>query len=195
MEKIFNNLTVSGTYVVMLLLAASAYKAHDSTYICKHSAAFLTESIGVGLGVAIPTAIIGYMRNATVFEIVDVASIAFMTFFIFNILMEMSGYNKPVKNIKSPLPLYIIMILLGVLAFFGIALIQNMDTAFMNVIIQSVTMMIGMILPFFMIRYSHGTASKDLAWMWFAFMLAFFGGNVALQTGGFWTKVFPMRLQ
>lgn len=80
-------------------LAVLALKQGDTSYISKNPKNFLYECMAVGASAAIPTALIAFNRvdktnKSYKSKILNSTIIVFMLFFIFHLLMEMSGVNN-----------------------------------------------------------------------------------------------------
>lgn len=84
---------------IMAGLTALAYKQGDTAFISKNPSSFLSECILVGVSAAIPTLLFAYNRRdkkngLDKSKTLSAMFVAFMLFFIFHVLMELSGMNN-----------------------------------------------------------------------------------------------------
>lgn len=99
---LFNRSVVGIKLGAMALLTGLAYKQGDVSFISKHPRTFLMECIMIGASAAVPSLFMAYTRRdrATGLDeskTITAISLVFMLFFIFHLLMELSGMN----NIES----------------------------------------------------------------------------------------------
>ena len=81
-------------FVIIFTLLILSYTNADNYFVSKHPKAFLSESMFVGATAAVSTILLGLSRGNNLIQLLNGIFIAFLLFFVFNVLMEFSGMNN-----------------------------------------------------------------------------------------------------
>jgi hypothetical protein len=201
----------SKVLIMGMLFILSLVNAYTK-FISSQPRKFLTEAALVGLASAISFAFIGAARGVEVGNMINVSVLAFLVFFVFHILMEMSGFNQgaidPSKlggNMQkqqkalstAPVKLIVVLVLgiLAILALFKRDFTTLGDSLYPLSIVQlgleGVVFGVLNALPTVMIELDRGVKSgKKIATDTGLMAGGFFAGHILLQMGGFYSSAF-----
>jgi succinate-acetate transporter protein len=93
-EQVFEYGVLFSKFALLFSLLVFSFISADISFISQNPRTFLAEAIAVGGLTAVSTAIIAKNRGATGGAMFNACFVAFLVFFIFHILMEMSGVNS-----------------------------------------------------------------------------------------------------
>lgn len=205
--------TILGSKVLImgLLFILSLVNAYTK-FISSQPRKFLVEASLVGLASAISFAFIGALRGVYPVQLINVAVLAFLVFFVFHLFMEMAGFNqgaidpsklggnmqKQQKALTSTPVKAIVITVLGILLV--MALFKRDFTlrgdeferlSPVQLSLEALTFGVLNALPTIMISLDRGAKSgkkiaKDTSMM----AGAFFAGHILLQMGGFYSSAF-----
>jgi hypothetical protein len=201
----------SKVLIMALLFILSLVNAYTK-FISSQPRKFLGEASLVGLMSALAFAFIGASRGVEVGQMINVSVLAFLVFFVFHILMEMSGFNqgaidpsklggKMQKQQKmlstAPVKLIVVVVLsiLAVLALFKRDFTTLGDNLYPLSMLQLGLegVMFGVLnaLPTVMIELDRGVKNgKKIATDTGLMAGGFFVGHILLQMGGFYSSAF-----
>jgi hypothetical protein len=95
-EEFFEYGVLAAKFGLVGSLIGLSYKNADISFITQDPQKFLSESFAVGASTIIPTLLIAYNRlgGSDKTKLFNACFIAFLLFFLFNVLMEFSGINN-----------------------------------------------------------------------------------------------------
>jgi hypothetical protein len=101
-EAIFEGGVLVSKFAMLIGLLVISFINCDVAFLSTHPQSFLGECVMIGMSAVASTALLGSMRGANVGKIIQGMFIAFLVFFIFHLLMEMSGMNNvETRNINK----------------------------------------------------------------------------------------------
>ena len=199
-EKVFEGGVILGKITVILMLIYFAFKNGYVKDVSKAPDYFILESFLIGIGTAIPVIFIGLRRGNGFGSVMSAAFIALLVFFIFNVLMEFSGQNalKAPKELQEEeealfLPVLISASVIGVVLLAIALMVQKFDMCMSEALLESIVFGFFNAVPAVYIAYNRGEKNiGELILNFLKFFFLFMIGCLILQSGGFWSQVFPL---
>ena len=104
--EVFEHGVLASKFALIAGLTALSYHQGDTAFISKDPSSFLTECFLVGASAAIPTVMFAYNRigdnGIDKSKVINGMFLTFMLFFIFHLVMELSGMNnRDTKDITT----------------------------------------------------------------------------------------------
>jgi hypothetical protein len=209
-ENLFNGGILGSKILIMVLLFILSLVNAYTKFITSKPRKFLVEGVLVGLGAALSFLFIAATRGVDALPMFNVSALAFLVFFVFHILMEMSGFNQgaldPSKlggkmqkqqKVLTSKPVMGILVIIGAI----MVVIAAINWDFTNTSdypisplklgLEGLVVAVLNALPTVMIAIDRGEKNaKKIAKDTGIMGAAFFGGHILLQAGGFYSSAF-----
>ena len=207
---VFEHGVLASKFALIAGLTALSYHQGDTAFISKDPSNFLTECFLVGASAAIPTIMFAYNRKGDngidKSKVINGMFLTFMLFFIFHLVMELSGMNnkdttdtttgdeKQQKFISIWKPLGYVAAAIYGMVMIRLALKSKDFTMMRERPLTCLTEMavVGLAnaVPAYQILKHRGAGTKDALKSSIMMGALYSAGYVGLQSGGFFSSIF-----
>lgn len=188
MDKVFTYGGLASKLVILIVLLALAYRNVDTEFVSKNPRFFMTESILTGLAISLPLFLVLHNRGIGFINTLSPLIVSFLLFFVYNVLLEISGQNEASFVDSNKLLKYAAVTSMVVLLLISLVM-HDFTPSFGIIAMETIfTACMGAIVEFWKARnrgHDFGDAGKK-----FLFYFGMFAGfHLVLQFGGVFTKI------
>jgi len=163
-------------------LLIMSYIKSETAFVSQHPGKFITECVLSGLSVALPVFVILYNRGASFMNMLSPAFTIFLLFYMYNVLLEMSGTNEQTTETRIKDISTILLVVGGGLLLLFSLIVHDFSPSFLMIFMESIFMALLAAGVKVIKSRNRGLSSKFKK---FGLIFGiFFFGNMIVQFGG-----------